>query len=60
MEIKLGSYPCILRCPLALVSSLLQGSEQQDLGLKFECGLHKKEKEINYYAEHASLHKIHT
>lgn len=44
LEIKLASYPCILQCPLALVSSLLQGSEQQDPGLKFECDLDKMKK----------------
>lgn len=37
-------YPCIQRSPLSLVSSLLQGFERRDPGLKFECVLHKNKK----------------
>lgn len=37
-------YPCIQRCPLSLVSSLLQGFEQRDPGQKFECVLHTNKK----------------
>lgn len=39
-------YPCIQRCPLSLVSSLLQGFEQQDPGLKSGCVLHKNQRLI--------------
>lgn len=44
-------YPCIQRCPLSLVSSLLPGSEQQDPGLKFECVLHKNKKKTQILAQ---------
>lgn len=39
-------YPCIQQCPLSLVSSLLQGFEQQDPGLKSGCVLHKNQRLI--------------
>lgn len=38
-----GVYPCIQQCLLSLVSSLLQGFEQRDPGLRFGCVLHNNQ-----------------